>query len=374
MPRIRDVGDGGLFRMPGSRFWYLQFYKDGQKVRESSKTTNKQEARNMLQTRMGRDEVPGKSKLKYADVRALLMSEYISQGRSLIQTNAKTGKPYVCGLNYLDDFFAGRTAAKITTDDLRRYIEHRKAAQPDAPANATINREMALLRRMLYLAKRENKLASVPHFPMLPEAEARQGFVDQENFDKLFTALPEKYRPFVLYLYTTGPRSGESKKLDWSQVDLVNGMIRVKGSQSKNDEARTIPICKQLLKILRKNPGSGPLFPVGNFRKSWNRACVQAGLGTLVKGPENGGYGTYSGLIPHDLRRSAIRNMLKSKNSEGTVMKISGHKTRAVFDRYNIVDEKDQREAMSKRDAHFGSSLVQIGKGAKGKKSLTSTK
>jgi hypothetical protein len=102
------------------------------------------------------------------------------------------------------------------------------------------------------------------------------------------------------------------------------------------------------------------VFPVGNFRKSWNKACVAVGLGTLVKGPENGGYGTYSGLIPHDLRRSAIRNLRKSGNAESVSMKISGHKSRDVFERYNIVDGADIVDAMAKRDGHFGSSLVQI--------------
>jgi hypothetical protein len=58
------------------------------------------------------------------------------------------------------------------------------------------------------LAKHENKLASVPRFPMLPEAEPRQSFVDQPEFDKLLAALQMEYPPFVLYLYTTGPRSG----------------------------------------------------------------------------------------------------------------------------------------------------------------------
>lgn len=89
----------------------------------------------------------------------------------------------------------------------------------------------------------------------------------------------------------------------------------------------------------------GIVFDSTNLRKSWQKACAAVGLGTLEE--IEGSYDKrYNGLIIHDLRGSAIRNLRKAGVSEGVAMKISGHKTRSVFERYNIVDEGDLIDAM----------------------------
>ncbi len=80
--------------------------------------------------------------------------------------------------------------------------------------------------------------------------------------------------------------------------------------------------------------------PIGDFRKSWAAACQKAGV---------------SGTLVHDMRRSAIRNYIRSGVSESVAMALSGHKTRSVFDRYNITSEEDLRRASELRDAHLAS-------------------
>src|SRR5205823_2355112 len=92
---------------------------------------------------------------------------------------------------------------------------------------------------------------------------------------------------------------------------------------------------------------SGPVFDGTNLRKDWHRACVAAKLGTLTK-VEGKRDPRYTGLIVHDLRRSAIRNLIRAGVPEKVAMTISGHKTRSVFDRYNIVDTEDVVTAMRK--------------------------
>jgi integrase len=92
-------------------------------------------------------------------------------------------------------------------------------------------------------------------------------------------------------------------------------------------------------------PKEGRVFDATNLRKSWHKACVAVGLGTLQE--VEGSYDKrYNGLIIHDLRRSAIRNLMAAGVSEKVAMSISGHKTRSVFDRYHIVNAAYVQRAM----------------------------
>ncbi|MBI5477890.1 MAG: tyrosine-type recombinase/integrase, partial [Deltaproteobacteria bacterium] len=97
------------------------------------------------------------------------------------------------------------------------------------------------------------------------------------------------------------------------------------------------------------NPATGK--PYCDIRKPWRRACTKAGVVCGVDG----------GIIVHDLRRTAITELRRSGTPESVVMKMSGHKTRAVFDRYNIVEEDDVREAVQRlQDHRLGRDLVEV--------------
>jgi hypothetical protein len=78
--------------------------------------------------------------------------------------------------------------------------------------------------------------------------------------------------------------------------------------------------------------------PIVDCRHAWKTACAKAGL---------------SGLLVHDLGRSGIRNMVRSGVPEAVAMRISGHLTRTVFERYNIVSEGDLDAAAVKLDAYL---------------------
>jgi integrase len=223
---------------------------------------------------------------------------------------------------------------------------------------------------MLTLAREEELLQTVPYFPKLHEPEARQGFCDVDKFGDLYHHLPERLRTISLFLYTTGCRIGEAKKLRWDQVDWAARVIRVEGLQTKNKTARTIPLTGPVYDRLQAIPEAsraGLLFPVGCFRKAWQSACVKAGLGTLTKGSTNGGYGTYEGLQIHDFRRSAVRNLRLKGIGETVAMSVSGHKTTEVFRRYNIVVDADKTAAVNLVGADLDQVLQQTDKQRNGK-------
>ena len=230
------------------------------------------------------------------------------------------------------------------TDAIRQFIRKR---QEEGAANGTINRSLALLRRMFWLAVEDGKLRSVPHFPMLKEAPPRKGFLEHSDFKGLRQELPEYLRAPATMAYYTGMRLGEILGLRRDNVDFQSNEIRLEPGTTKNDEPRTIPLIGELPEMLRiereKNPDADFIFArdgqrIASFRKAWKSACKRAGLNRLLF---------------HDLRRTGVRNLVRAGVPERVAMAISGHKTRAVFERYNIVSGRDLKEAANRLESYL---------------------
>jgi integrase len=341
--------------MPGSHFYYIWYYSnDGQQHRESTRSTLKQVAQELLNQRlaaMGRGErSPTEVKsIRYEDMRSILLHHYKEQQISLDKLELdKDGNPTGLnrtGLHLLDKFFKCMPLDRIDTDVLRLYRKSRTCG------GTTINRDLALLRRMMVLTIREKKLQyAIPHFPMTSEiGNARQGFVQPAQFNELLDAMPKELHPFVTFLYTTGCRVGAAKQILWSWIDLDEEIIEIPAGVTKNGEPIVLPILPELLSMLKKMfRKDGAAFVTKNFRKSFNAACVAVGLGKKT-GPK---VWQYEGLTPHDLRRSAVRNSVRAGNSEAVAMAISGHRTVSVFRRYNITSPEDIKKA-GKRTAVY---------------------
>jgi integrase len=251
-------------------------------------------------------------------------------------------------------YFGMMLAAKLGTSDIRQYVEKRRAAQNRqgriGVSNATINRELAMLRRALNLgaAHEPPKVARVPRIAMLAEDNVRKGFFEHEDFLALRRALPEELRPVLTFAYYTGCRKGEILALRWSQVDFGERVVRLEPGETKNDQARTIPLAPELhemLKLLKETRdryfADSPLVfsragePIKETKYVWAAACKAAGLLNADDKPAK---------LFHDLRRTGVRNLIRSGVPEKVAMMISGHKTRAILDRYNIVDERDLKD------------------------------
>jgi integrase len=206
----------------------------------------------------------------------------------------------------------------------------------------------------------------VPKIRVLKSNPARKGFLPKEQFDSVLSNLPINLKPLVTFLYYCGVRLGEAAQIEWKQVDLKAAILRLEEDQTKNSEARIVPIPDVRVDLLTQvDSKQGPVFDTTNLRKEWHKACVKAELGKFIE-VEGKTDPRYTGLIIHDLRRSAIKNLMKAGVNEKVAMKISGHKTRAY--RYHIADEQDVVEAMRRVQ---GKGLVS--NGSNGEKSVKRT-
>lgn len=161
---------------------------------------------------------------------------------------------------------------------------------------------------MLSIAHEDAKIQVKPKIRLFKVGPARKGFLPREKFNELLSHIPEKTKPLIVFLYFCGVRLGEALQIEWSQVRLEEGLIRLEEEQTKNSEARTVPLTDVLITMLEAvDDKTGAVFDGMNLRKIWHRACVAAGLGALTE-VEGKADKRYTGLILHDLRRSAIKN------------------------------------------------------------------
>jgi hypothetical protein len=143
-----------------------------------------------------------------------------------------------------------------------------------------------------------------------------------------------------------------------SQIEFEKGrlQLRIEGNQTKNEEPILLPLPLELNETLKKLPRNVKLFDARNLRKSFQASCVKVGLG-VETGPK---VWQYKGLLLHDLRRSGVRNLIRSGVPRRIAMKISGHLTESTFERYNIVDSTDLHEAMAKVEKYFDGNLMAV--------------
>jgi integrase len=344
----RARGEGGLIKVKGSNNWYI-LWRDasGRQHKESSGSDVKQVALGFLRKRLGdkdagKTPVTAQKKLRYEDIRALLLDRLEQNGARSLQTVG--GKRTLWNLAAVDDFFKGMRVTGINDDAISRYRRQRRAAGANP---STINREMSLLRRMMFTAQRRKKFSGdIPDFQMTSEgASVRRGFLEHKDFERLLTALPKHLHTLMIFLYTVAVRLGEAQALQWSQVDLHHRTMQL--WDTKTGEPRTVPLVPELIKKLsavQTEQRHGAVFYQGQFRKTWAAACIKCGLGSWEIA--EGGKKRYRGLIVHDFRRSAIRNMTLAGVPQNVIMSISGHKTISVFLRYNIVAPKQLHTAM----------------------------
>ncbi len=244
-----------------------------------------------------------------------------------------------------------RNAASLTVRDVDEFRTLRlseKTKRGAAPSHATLDREVELLKRMLGYAVACETLTVNPiaKVKLLHKPNVRVSVLDEADFGKLLEAADVELKPILLVAFDTGMRKREILDLRWSQVDLKHGVIKLAAEDTKTEQARTICLTSRAVRALEdtpKVPGSLYVFANPSTKKPWADmkrgfagACKAAGL---------------KGVWFHDLRRSFVTNARRRGVPESVVMRFSGHRTRAVFDRYNVVEEEDLRAAVKKLES-----------------------
>lgn len=342
--RRRRYGTGSLFK--NGRTWWLQYYVKGQRVTENSKLVDRVAADDLLKQRVAEAAagqiISAPGRVTVGEICFLVLAD--NRLRRLRDSKTVEWRYKA----HIEPAFAKFQSNRLTGTQIRSYIEDRRAA---GASDATINRELSILRRAYTLAMREDPplVHRAPYIPKLEEDNARQGFLEREQFEKLLEGLPASLKALFVCGYHTGTRKGELRKIRWEQVDFEARLIRLIAAQTKGKKPRTLPIygdMERWLRVQRETACGSPWVfhgtpkskPVSSKLYGWAEACERAGLG---------------GLLFHDLRRSAVRNMKRAGIQDKVAMEISGHKTRSVFDRYNIVDEGDIGNAGEKLESYF---------------------
>lgn len=364
----RDRGTGGIYQRAGSNVWWC-FYPNGKggQERESTGTTDKRQAQAFLDKRRlavtGGNFLGAKiDRIKVGEIMDDLLRHNRNDGNASVDKDERNWRLH------LEPFFGVHRCCQVTTALIDRYTETRKQQEivrtvtnkqgetrevrtGKFPANGTINRELALLRSAFWLAHEATprKVAFVPTFHMLDEsANVRKGFLKDDQYDRLAEETAKVglwLRAMFEVLYTYGWRKGEAiQEMKVRLVDVDNRTIAIE--DSKNGTGRTVKMTQRVYELMKaccdgKN-GEHAVFtrpdgsPVRDFRQTWKNVTEAAGV---------------PGLLVHDLRRTGVRNMRRLGIAESVAMKISGHKTTAVFKRYDIVDEQDIAEAAALVDA-----------------------
>lgn len=331
------------------KFYQIRYYRNGQRIEESTGYSKYDDARELLKQREG-DISKGvpitqtSTRLTFdAAVQDVIDDYTVNRKRSLPWVQRRITK-------HLLPAFQGRRLSSLTTADLRAFMARRMAATPPASAGE-INRELAVVKRAFRLALENDKYhGRIPKIPMLQERNVRQGFFDDAMVAAVCAKLPEALQPIVMFAYITGWRvQSEILPLEWRHIDRKAAEARLEPGTTKNQAGRVFPFTDVLQALIEeqwrqhealRKAGTICRFVfhrhgkrVRGFRKAWANACQAAG---------------FPGRIPHDLRRSAVRNMERRGLSRSVAMQLTGHKTEAVYRRYAITSEADLREGVDR--------------------------
>ena len=344
---------GSIYRRPRSPYWWIRYSYQGCTHRESTKEKTRARAREYLDLRLAEigADMLGLRKFVGPTADRIPVGQMLAALRKDLEL--RDLRSFAATANHLSHAaaaFGDWPLKETTTERVDQWIAKQVSEGPLSPA--TLNRRLQLLRQALTLAADRGLLAQIPKIRRLSElGRERHGFFERADFEAVAARLPEYLQDFVRFAYLTGWRKGSIASLMWADVDPDARVIHLRPENDKTGSGQVLALEGDLWKIVERRRGdryvsSGLMDlvfhrsgkPLGDFRKAWKSACSSAGC---------------PGRLFHDLRRTAVRNLIRAGVPERVAMSISGHKTRSVFDRYNIVSVEDMRAAQAPRAAAY---------------------
>jgi len=363
---------GSLYKRGGT--WWMKYYVNGKPVRKSTGTKKRMIAKEILKKEVLGVEL---SKISGGSIEDVIFDDIVEVFLRDYRINNKKSlmRAEISSKNLLAEFNE-ILVSKITTSMIDMYIDKRMKSScgscnenfvgrdvclycgsenvKNGVVSATVNRELSALKRMFKLGAENTPplVGNIPKINMLKENNIRTGFFEHGEFLEVRSQLPDYLKPVITFAYKSGCRLEEILGLTWGKVDRANGYVRLESGDTKTGEARSIYFDAELKVMfdgLWNDRKAGPQVEgyvflnrkttdrIYRISRPWQTACKKAGVDRLF----------------HDLRRTTVRNMVRAGVSEAVAMKISGHKTRSVFDRYNIVNDNDLKKAVEQQASYL---------------------
>jgi integrase len=372
----RPKGEGSIYQKSDGR-WMFTIMHNGKRLNKSLGTRDEAEARkNMVKVRNNFGGRIDRGELEPTTPATVTLDEILDDYLKHIKANSQKSAHIIEGVlgrvrrakEFGNGEKATRKVASLETGDFKKY---RTRMVESGVKQATVNNHLAYVRAALKLETLQtpSRVAKVPHIPIVRVNNARQGFLEYDDHESLLEFLPRSLKTLFVVAFHSGCRLGEVLKMKWSDVDWTNKIIRL--PETKNGHSRNLPFwgfIEEHLKAQKKyrdehhpecthlffwmqedtqldhgGTRSAPGSTVKEFRASWANAVEEAHrLNPNVP----------ADLLFHDLRRSGVRVMVQDAGiPEAQAMLISGHETRSMLERYNIVSLKNVMDAGAKLEA-----------------------
>lgn len=256
----------------------------------------------------------------------------------------------------LKAFFGDIPISRISHSDLEVYRKERLAAptirEKDDKGNpvgvrsiASVNRELALARRVFNIAERDGWINRSPFrkgHTLISQADEHRGTrvlsIDEES--RLIEAARDYLKPIIICALDTGMRRAEILTLKWADVDLEGHRITLSALNTKTLRSRVVPISQRLLVELRNlwdkhDEDESRVFGLSEVKRTWTAACKKAGL---ERGPD--------GVSFRCLRRTCATRWLQGGLPRESVSKLLGHATPEItYRHYLSADEVTLKQA-----------------------------